>query len=136
MNKIILIDDDEDDLFFFTDAIKCMHPQPVCETAMNGKAALNNLQKSTVLPDMIFLDLNMPLMNGFEFLINIKKDNRLSEIPVGIYSTSSIISDIALSKKLGANFYLTKPNDMQMLRKKLQEIFSADFKTVAHLVFA
>jgi CheY-like chemotaxis protein len=127
MNKIFLIDDDEDDQLLFKDAIEIINPSLQCDTATNGKIALDKLKVTTALPDIIFLDINMPVMNAFEFLIQIKKENSLSKIPVGIFTTSNILRDKELAKKFGAQFFLTKPNDFHLLRKKLQQILSADF---------
>jgi CheY-like chemotaxis protein len=129
MNKILLIDDDEDDQFMFKEVIESINPTLQCETATNGKIALDKLKVSASLPDIIFLDLNMPVMNGLEFLIQIKKEKVLSKIPVCIFTTSSILRDKELIKEFGAQFFLTKPNDFQVLRKKLQQILSADFST-------
>ncbi len=127
MNKILLIDDDEDDHFFFKDSIESINPTLRCIIATNGKIALEILKASTSLPDLIFLDLNMPVMNGFEFLIQLKKENDLNKIPVGIFSTSNVDRDKEQAKNLGAVFFITKPNDLQVLSKKLQQILSADF---------
>jgi len=127
MNKIFLIDDDEDDQLLFIEAIQSIYPVLQYDTAANGKIALDKLKSSPSLPDIIFLDLNMPVMNGLEFLIQIKKENALSRIPVGIFTTSDLRLDKALTKELGAQFFLTKPNDFQVLRKKLQQILSEDF---------
>ncbi len=129
MNKLFLIDDDEDDLFFLKHAIRSIDPTLQCETAKNGKIALDKLIKSKALPDIIFLDLNMPIMNGFDFFVKIKKEEELNKIPVGILSTSNIKRDKELAKELGAKFFLTKPNDIQVLQKKLQQILSSDFST-------
>ncbi len=129
MNKIFLIDDDLDDQFFFKEVIESINPTLHCYTATNGKIALDKLKVSASLPDIIFLDLNMPVMNGFDFLIQIKKENALSKIPVCIFTTSNILRDKELTKEFGAQFFLTKPNDFQVLRKKLQQILSADFST-------
>lgn len=129
MNKIFLIDDDEDDHFFFKEVIESINPALHCDTATDGKIALDKLNATTYLPDIIFLDLNMPVMNGFDFLIKIKKENRLRKIPVGIFSTSNILRDKELTKEFGAQFFLTKPNDFHVLRENLQQILSADFST-------
>ncbi len=125
MNKIFLFD--EDDQLLFKDAIEIINPSLQCDTATNGKIALDKLKVTTALPDIIFLDINMPVMNAFDFLIQIKKENSLSKIPVGIFTTSNILRDKELTKKFGAQFFLTKPNDFHLLRKKLQQILSADF---------
>ena len=134
MNKLLLIDDDEDDHFFFKDSIESINPTLHCETATNGKIALNKLKASASLPDLIFFDLNMPVMNGFEFLTQFKKENALNKVPVGIFSTSNSIRDKELAKDLGAIFFLTKPNDLKILQKKLQQILSADFSTGEYII--
>lgn len=134
MNKLLLIDDDEDDHFFFKDSIESINPTLHCETATNGKIALNKLKASASLPDLIFLDLNMPVMNGFEFLTQFKKENALNKVPVGIFTTSNSIRDKELAKDLGAIFFLTKPNDLKILQKKLQQILSADFSTGEYII--
>ncbi|MEO6167342.1 MAG: response regulator [Chitinophagales bacterium] len=133
MNKIFLVDDDEDDQLFFKEAIEIINPSLQCEMASNGKIAIEKLKSITFLPDIIFLDLNMPVMNGIDFLIQIKRENRLSKIPVCIFTTSSILSDKELTKKLGAQFFLTKPNDFHVLRKKLQQILTTEFLTDEYL---
>ncbi len=133
MIKIFLIDDDVDDQFFFKEVIESINPTLHCDTAANGKIALDKLKVSAPLPDIIFLDLNMPVMNGYEFLIQIKKENQLNKIPVGIFSTSNILRDKELTKEFGAQFFLTKPNDFHVLRGKLQQILSTDFSTEEYI---
>jgi CheY-like chemotaxis protein len=133
MNKLLLIDDDEDDQFFFKEALESIDPTILCDVAINGKIAFDKLKISTTLPDLIFLDLNMPVMNGFDFLQEIKKENKLNRIPIGIFSTSNIISDRELTKTLGARFFLTKPTDLKILRNKIQDILSADFSKDEYL---
>ena len=135
MNKVFLVDDDEDDQLLFKEAIELINPALQCDTATNGKIAFDKLKLSTSLPDIIFLDLNMPIMNGFDFLIQIKKENDLSKIPVGIFTTSNMVRDKELTKEFGARFFLTKPSDFQILCKKLQQILSADFSTGEYLSF-
>lgn len=129
MNKILLIDDDEDDQYFFKEALEIINPLLQCDTAKNGKIALDKLQADTALPDIIFLDLNMPLMSGFDFLVHIKKATLLSKIPVGIFTTSNIVREQELAKELGASFFMTKPTDFKVLCEKLQQVLLADFTT-------
>lgn len=129
MNKIFLIDDDEDDQFMFKEVLDSINPSLHFDTATNGKMALDKLKVSASLPDIIFLDLNMPIMNGFDFLVHIKKENTLNKIPVCIFTTSNILRDKELTKEFGAKCFLTKPNEFQVLRKQLQQILSANFST-------
>ena len=65
-------------------------------------------------------------MNGFDFLVQIKKENALSKIPVGIFTTSNIIRDGKLTKELGARFFVIKPINFQIICKKLQQILISD----------
>lgn len=129
MNKIFLIDDDEDDQLMFKEVIESINPAIHFETATNGKIALDKLKLSSFVPDIIFLDLNMPVMNGYDFLIHIKKETAFNKIPVCIFTTSNILRDKELTKGFGARFYLTKPNDFLVLRKQLKQILSANLLT-------
>ena len=133
MNKIFLIDDDLDDQLFFKEVIESINPTLHCETATNGKIALDKLKISATLPDIIFLDLNIPVMNGLDFLIQIKKEYALRKIPVCIFTTSNIDREKELTKELGAKCFLTKPSDFKVLRRQLQQILSADFSTDEYL---
>ena len=133
MNKILLIDDDEDDQFMFKEVIESINPTLQCETATNGKIALDKLKAIPFLPDIIFLDLNMPIMNGYDFLIQLKKEKKLTKIPVCIFTTSNILRDKELTKELGAKSFLTKPNDFRLLRNQLQQILSTNFLTGEYL---
>lgn len=129
MNKIFLIDDDEDDQLFFKEALELIKPLFQCDTAGNGRIALDKLKSSDSLPDLIFLDLNMPVMNGLEFLTHIKNDKKINNIPIGIFTTSNITDDMELTKKLGAKFFFTKPSDFKILCTKLQKLLTEDFTT-------
>ena len=74
---------------------------------------------------MLFLDLNMPMMNGFEFLLILKNDPRFSQIRVIIFSTSDNPDDLERAKGLGALQFVTKTADIQLLKKDLWRIFNA-----------
>ncbi|MGJ8592842.1 MAG: response regulator [Aquaticitalea sp.] len=129
MNKIFLIDDDEDDQLFFQEALELINPSLQCDTAGNGKIALDKLKASETMPDLIFLDLNMPVMNGLELLSHIKNDIKINKIPIGIFTTSNINEDVELTKKLGAKFFITKPSDFKLLCIKLKKLLAEDFTT-------
>jgi CheY-like chemotaxis protein len=122
---ILLIDDDRDDQVMFKDALRIIDPQIICDIVPNGRVALDMLSSSMTLPHLTFLDLNMPIMDGYEFLREIRKYPRLKGMPVGVLSTSSVIPAMKTSKALGARFYLTKPNDFKMLCDKIGQILSA-----------
>lgn len=111
MNKIVwIIDDDDDDRALFTDALKVIGNSYACVSVGDGQKAVELLNDArTTLPDLIFLDLNMPRLNGKECLAEIKKLPRVSHIPVIMYSTTKRMEDVEETKKLGAAYFLTKP---------------------------
>ena len=119
-NKILMIiDDDKDDRFFFRSAIHKYNPTYTCLEAEDGVDALQQLRSADQLPDFIFLDLNMPKMDGRECLKELKKDKALKKIPVIIYSTSDYKLDKKVTKEMGANYFLTKLSDIYPLPEEL-----------------
>ena len=92
--SIMLIDDDEDDLDIFSQALMKIDPSIQFAGFKNGMDAFKLLNDSaTKLPDLIFLDLNMPCMNGFECLKKIRENKLLNNTPVIIYSTVTRLAD-------------------------------------------
>jgi CheY-like chemotaxis protein len=115
-----LIDDDLDDQEIFMLALQDLDKMVNCVTAADGSQALQILNEDhSFIPDYIFLDLNMPRMDGKQFLAEIKKDARLRNIPVIIYSTSSDPRDLYETKQLGASDYIVKQTSIGSLRKIL-----------------
>ncbi len=125
--NIFLIDDDVDDQLFFTDALKEIDANIKCMIANNGRDALELLKNLENLPQLLFLDLNMPFMNGFECLSHLKNEIRLRKIPVVIFTTSNDAKDAELTHQLGAEVFLSKPNEFNQLRTKLEWILNLDF---------
>ncbi|MBL7921562.1 MAG: response regulator [Bacteroidia bacterium] len=109
--NIFLVDDDADDQEFFKSALNIVSETVVFKSANNGKEAIAMLEENAVEPEVIFLDWNMPIMNGQEFLEEIKKHQTFKNIPVIILSTSSHYQTITLSRELGAKDFITKPNN-------------------------
>ena len=108
--KLLIVDDDADDRQLFIDAVKDFDEQIVCVSAKDGKEALDLLNDlNTSLPDYIFLDLRMPRFNGKRCLMEIKKNERLKEIPVIIYTTSRELEDSKELKEMGAIHFISKP---------------------------
>lgn len=119
-----LIDDDADDQEIFALVLKSVNPAITCITAKDGFEAISRLtEEKTFNPDYIFLDLNMPRMDGKECLREIKKIDRLKGIPVIIYSTSSAQKDILETRALGASDYLEKQSSIVELRNRLACFF-------------
>jgi CheY-like chemotaxis protein len=122
--NILLIDDDEDDQEIFLSALDNAADSVNCVTLSNAVVAFDKLRKSELPTDIIFLDLNMPLMNGQEFLTEIKKQQDLKHIPVIILSTSSNVSTIQQTKKLGATDFITKPDSFDELVRILRNVLA------------
>ncbi len=119
--KILIIDDDPDDIDFFLEAVQSLQKEIECEKAGNGEEALKKLRASSQLPDYIFLDLNMPRINGKEFLYELKHEKKLKNIPVVIFSTSGIEADIRETIKMGAKSFIIKPIRVEDLARKISE---------------
>jgi CheY-like chemotaxis protein len=120
---ITLADDDEDDRLFFTDAFEELKINTVVNTVNNGKELLDFLNHpETILPNIIFLDLNMPILNGIDCLKEIKLNDKFKDIAIAIYSTSSSDQDVENTFVLGANIYIKKPSSFNDLKKILSEV--------------
>ena len=114
--NILIVDDDEDDRELFCDAVNVVDPGINCIVARNGEEALNGLKSRHIpKPHLIFLDLNMPRINGVQCLREIKKDPVLHLIPVVIYTTSKLKEDKDITRKLGAVHFITKPSSLREL---------------------
>jgi CheY-like chemotaxis protein len=121
-SRVLLIDDDEDDQELFLLAIKEIAASVQCTTLTSARTALTQLETRALIADIIFLDLNMPLMNGQQFLSELNKREALSHIPVIVLSTSSNIETINETRALGAKSFITKPSNFKELKKILFEI--------------
>nr|WP_294775279.1 response regulator [uncultured Flavobacterium sp.] len=126
---IILADDDEDDRLFFTDAFEELKINTKVNTFNDGVELMNYLnQPDAVLPNVLFLDLNMPRKNGIECLDEIKRDNRFDDIAIAIFSTSSSEEHIEETFIRGANIYIKKPNDFTTLKKVLSDVVTINWQ--------
>ena len=121
---ILLIDDDQDDQDIFKEAASMVIPGIECMVANDGEQGFAILASSPQVPDYIFLDVNMPKMNGKEFLARIKSHPQLKSIPVVVYSTSSHKSELGDYFKLGASNFITKPSEFKLLTTYLKSILS------------
>jgi CheY-like chemotaxis protein len=120
----LLIDDDEDDREIFQLAVEEAHADLKCVTAKTAIEAIEILSDKPgqpFTPDYIFLDVNMPMMNGEECLVEIRKLARLRTVPVFIYTTSEVKDKESFFKK-GANEIMTKPVRISDLVDLLREV--------------
>jgi len=122
INKILLIDDDEDEYCILQEALKEIDGSIECVYAITANQGLKFLNQG--LPDLVFVDLNMPFVNGLEFLDLIKKDDRLKEIPVVLYSTGMDNTIVYAAVNKGALACIKKQNTIKDLVKKLKTLFA------------
>jgi CheY-like chemotaxis protein len=129
MEKItcLLVDDDEDDRDLFGMALQDVDESIEYIYAVNCVEALKMLKAGNAkIPDFIFLDLNMPFMNGKECLEELKKVAHLKDIPVIIYTTSSYAQDLEDTRQKGAAHFLSKTSNLDDLVKILVSVFSGE----------
>ena len=120
--NILLIDDDEDDCEIFLVAIEKAYGTGNYTAIHDATKALQQLEEKRLAPELIFLDLNMPVMNGIQFLTEIKKRETLRDIPVIILTTSSQPQLVDQTKSLGASDFITKPVSFNGYIEILQSI--------------
>jgi CheY-like chemotaxis protein len=109
--RLLIVDDDADDRMFFIDAVSEIDETIECVVAKDGLHALELLNDPAFeLPDIIFLDLRMPRFNGKRCLAEIKASDRLKNIPVFIYTTSTDVKESTELKSLGATHFISKPH--------------------------
>ncbi len=122
-NFFLLADDDRDDAELFNEALVIVNPAIKFHHVEDGHAVFRFLSKPNEgKPDLIFLDLNMPAMSGWQCLAKLKNDTSLKEIPVIMYSTSSNPREKEIAMELGAVGFVTKPTDFKVLTKILDTI--------------
>jgi CheY-like chemotaxis protein len=126
---ILLADDDEDDRFLFKNALEEVKIKTIVTTVNDGVQLMNYLSEpNRVLPHLVFLDLNMPRKGGVECLKEIRKDKKLKDLTIAIYSTSASEQDIEETFVKGANIYIQKPNDFGSLKKVLSEVININWQ--------
>lgn len=129
MLNVFLTDDDEDDRLFFEEAIDSISVDTSLKTFVNGDKLMTYLHKEgALLPDLLFLDLNMPIKNGIECLEEIKSSEKLSDIVIAIYSTSSSEKDIEDTFVKGANIYINKPSNFKDLKKVIAKVLKVNWQ--------
>ena len=122
---ILYVDDDPDDRQFFQEAVKSLDTRTVCVTAQDGLDALSYLSIHQ-LPDIVFLDLNMPLMDGKTCLCEIRGNKATGHLPVIIFTTSSNDRDRMDCEHLGATDFLLKPVSFRHMREMLRSVFEGN----------
>lgn len=138
--RVMLIDDDSDDQDLFCEALSDIDPSVIAVTADSASQAFERLRSVDAgVFDLIFLDINMPVTNGWECLKLIKQNQAYRDIPVVMYSTSSHSAERENAKALGALGLITKPSDFEVLKQHLQVVLrylqdSSDSETIGQLL--
>ena len=123
MPLFLLADDDRDDAELFGEALSSLQPPVTLRHVEDGHGVFEYLSNTeNPKPDIIFLDLNMPQISGWQCLARLKNDMYFQEIPAIMYSTSSHPRDREIALDLGAVGFITKPSDFRELRKILHRI--------------
>jgi CheY-like chemotaxis protein len=127
--NILLADDDEDDRFFFKEAIDKVKVKTNLTLVNDGVELMRYLYNpENIKPHVVFLDLNMPRKGGIECLEEIRANKDYKDLMIAIYSTSASDSDIEETFVKGANVYIRKPNDFKVLRKVLSDVLSINWQ--------
>jgi len=122
---ILLADDDEDDCLLFKDALEELELPVYLTVTNNGEQLMQALSDTNgLLPDIIFLDLNMPRKNGFECLTEIKQSEKLKQLPIVIFSTSFEKDMADLLYRQGAQYCIRKPNEFSRLKEVIHQALS------------
>ncbi|MRS64007.1 response regulator [Larkinella terrae] len=110
---VFIVDDDEDDQFLLQQVFNEYCPECHVTVLSNGLELLARLSKTTILPTLVLLDLNMPLMGGFEALVRIRQEPRYNALPVVVLTTSNQQEDREKARQLKADGFFTKPSEMR-----------------------
>lgn len=128
--NILLADDDNADCILFKDALEELPVSAQLTIVHNGEQLIEELtKKGSKLPDVLFLDLNMPRKNGFVALGEIKRNSMLQRLPVIVFSTTSELDTIKKVFRDAAHYYICKPVDFSQLKKVIYEALSLMAKT-------
>jgi CheY-like chemotaxis protein len=118
--KVLYIEDDRDDIKLFQEAIEEIDSTVICDFAMSAEEALA-LLKTKEVPDLIFLDLNMPAVNGIKLLENYKSNPTFRQVPVIMLATSGLKKEVNECIRLGAWRYIVKPGDFRQMVNELRK---------------
>jgi DNA-binding response OmpR family regulator len=123
--SIFIAEDDQDDLVIFIDALKEIEPDVIIHSFNNGNTLMNELNSSQLnIPDLIFLDINMPYLTGIECLKRLRDNISFLKVPIIMLTTSGTREDIMESFYSGATRYITKPAEFMGLINVFEQLFS------------
>jgi CheY-like chemotaxis protein len=127
ISNIIFCEDDEDDRFLFSDVLHDFHSKLRVEFVSNG-VKLMELLKNYV-PDLLFLDLEMPFKNGLECLLEIRESASLQHLPVVVFSSTTRQSNIQTAYELGAHLFLVKSPTFSEYASSIRAVLELDWSS-------
>ncbi|HSF45823.1 MAG TPA: response regulator [Chitinophagaceae bacterium] len=120
--KILLIEDDLDDIELLQDALTSRNVQYKIQTIKDGEDAIEYIRGNQDLPDIIILDFNLPKVHGREVILEVKSDHSFRDVPLLILTTSSAKEDIAYAYAHGADQYIVKPTSVEKMNEMVDSI--------------
>ncbi|HEY5917361.1 MAG TPA: response regulator [Chryseolinea sp.] len=125
MVKIFIIDDNEDFVLLFSQAVSKTHPECQCLSAENGYNALRQLKfMLPTVPDFIFVDVKMPIMNGHEIVNELKKSNMFASVPIIMYSAEASPEDEIKAREAGTDGFYPKPSSAEKINTLITSVFN------------
>jgi CheY-like chemotaxis protein len=128
--NVLIAEDDDDDFFIFSEAIKEISITVILSRAENGEILIRLLEEK--FPDMVFLDISMPCVDGRNCLQHIRSNRRYDDLPVIMYTSISDFETVEFCYRQGSNFYVYKPNSYAELVEVLEKIFAIDWKKLMY----
>lgn len=125
--SLLIADDDPDDLMLFADAVAEISPDLNLQIVKDGDELINFLNSAIILPNILFLDLNMPRRSGFQCLDEIKKNPVLKDILIIVYSTTANQREVDEVFLRGGDKFIRKPNSYTELKHILTVLFREEF---------
>jgi CheY-like chemotaxis protein len=124
---VFYTDDDPEDLEFFKEVTEAISNNVNVVTLENGKQLIDALRNPPPSPQLLFLDINMPGLNGFDVLEKLRKEDNFTNLPIIMFSTSSDDRTIDRSRDLGASFFVPKSGHFPSLKKSIEYALKMDW---------
>lgn len=126
LNPIVLAEDDDDDCMFFESAVQEMSAGLQLIRYADGMTLMSEID-NVQNPGILFLDINMPKVNGLQCLVELRKQTRYRDLPIIIFSTSASPDQIARLYHAGANGFIVKPNDFNHWKSIIEKSITTDW---------
>lgn len=130
VTKILIGEDDDDDYLIFSLAVEETSYKVLLTRAIDGQMVLNLLEKE--MPDILFLDLKLPMKDGRECLKEIRANHNFDALPVIIYTSYDDLANIEFCYREGSNLYTIKPSSVSDLRQILERILAIDWRKIKY----